>query len=452
MPDFSALHVALSAVRAARSGLDTTSNNVANAQTPGYTRQRVALRSSYSRPTPGGLVGTGVTIADIGRLRDQMADVRVRNGAASLASLDVRSELLGFTEAALDEPDGGVSAQLSSLWDAFDALSLAPGDAASRSAVLGSLESTATKFRDLAGRFGDLEGITRDSMQNLVASANEMLAEVAELNDAIVGITGEPNDLMDKRDLILDELSSMLGVNVIPDDSGAVRVTLNGIALVAETNVLPISLDPSTGVITSQGGIQLTPSGEARGLQLFLQNDVAGFRSSLDAMAVDLTNALNTTHAAGFNASGPGGDLLTYDPTNPAGTLSVVITDPADLATAGSSGPPFPVNDPTNANALAALRTALTANGGTQSLNSAYREIVTSIAQQSAATRASVQNADRLQTAAVDDRESRHGVSLDEEMVALMEYQRMFEAASRVINAVDEALDVLVNRTGVVGR
>ncbi len=452
MSDFSALHVALSAVRAARLGLETTSNNVANAQTPGYTRQRIALRSSFSRPVLGGLVGTGVTVADIGRVRDQMADVRVRNSSSTLASLGVRAELLGFAEVALDEPEGGISAELSALWDSFDALSLAPGDSAARSAVLGSLEGTATKFRDLAYRFDELEDIARDSLSSLVSTANDLLVDVAALNESIVANAGQPNDLMDRRDLLLDELSSMLGINVIPVDNGAVRVTLNGIGLVSETTVLPLNFDANTGVITSQSGITLDPSGEAEGLQQFMLTDIAGFRTALDDMAIDLTNALNTTHAGGFSQSGPGGDLLTYDPTDPARTLSVVITDPAELATAGSNGSPFPVNDSTNADALAALRTTLSANGGTQSFNSAFRQIVTDIAQQSGAIRASAESANRLQTAALNERESLNGVSLDEEMIALMEYQRMFEAASRVITAIDQALDVLINRTGVVGR
>jgi flagellar hook-associated protein 1 FlgK len=231
-----------------------------------------------------------------------------------------------------------------------------------------------------------------------------------------------------------------------------VRVSLNGVGLVDGPVVHPLSFDPGTGAISSAGGIQLSPSGEADGLQRFMTVDIPAFRSALDAVAVDLTTALNTTHAGGFHPGGAGGDLLSYDPTDPSGTLRVVLTDPALLATAGSAGPPFPANDSTNADNLAALRFALSASGGTQSIDGAFRDIVTNIAQQTGAIRSSAENADRLQTAALNDRESRHGVSLDEEMIALMEYQRMYEAATRVITAVDQALDVLVNRTGVVGR
>ena len=452
MVDFSALHLALGAVRAARTGLDVTSNNVANSSTPGYTRQRVTLASSFSRQVPGGLVGTGVTIADIGRVRDQMADVRFRSGASTLAGLEIRSELLGTAEIVLGEPDHGVSAALSSLWDAFDGLSLSPNDAATRATTFSALENTAASIRELSSGLTNLESVSRDSLIDLVAGVNERLADVANLNDAIVASSIPPNDLLDKRDVILDELSSMLGTNVIAQDDGAVRVTLNGIGLVSDVQHETLSVDPSTGDITTSSGLVLSPGGEASGLQEFMTNDIPTFRGALDAMAIDLHDALNATNAAGFSPLGPGGDLLTYNAANPSGTLTVAITDPDEIATAATAGPPFPELDATNAEALAALRTSLSASGGTQTLESAFREIVTEIGARSAAIQASADSADHLQTAVSADRESVHGVSLDEEMVALMEYQRMYEAASRVITAVDQALDVLVNRTGVVGR
>ena len=452
MVDFSALHLALGAVRAARVGLDVTSNNAANSSTPGYTRQRVTLASSFSRPVPGGLVGTGVTIADIGRVRDQMADVRFRNGAASLAGLEIRSELLRSTKIMLGEPDHGVSAALSNLWGSFDGLVLAPNDSAARATVLSELESTTSAIRDVSRGLTDLESIGRDSLVGVIARANERLAEVAKLNDAIVASSVIPNDVLDKRDVILDELSSMLGINVIQQDNGAVRVTLNGIGLVSDVQAEQLSVDPSTGVITTSAGLELTPSGEEAGLQEFITTDVPAFRSSLDALAIDLHDALNATNAAGFSPLGPGGDLLSYNPANPSGTLAVAITDPGEIATAATAGPPFPELDATNAEALAALRTSLSASTGTQTIDAALRDIVTEIGARSAAVQASASSADHLQTSVTAERESQHGVSLDEEMVALMEYQRMYEAAARVITAVDQALDVLVNRTGIVGR
>ncbi len=451
MVDFSALHVALSAVRAARIGLDTTSNNVANVSTPGYTRQRVALASSFSREAPGGLVGTGVTVADIGRVRDQLADIRVRSSASSLSFMDVRAELLSQAEVVFAEPEGGISSALTELWASFDELVLSPIDPGARNTVLASLDGAATRFREVSSGLADLEGIARDSLRLGVDEANAILAEVAELNDKIVGSAVHPPDLLDRRDLLLDELSSLVGSKVIFHDNGSAQVTLNGLSLVSDVTVTPLSYDATTNAV-SASGVQLTPGGEVGGFQAFIAQDLVDTRAALDTLAEDLASSLNARHMAGFSASGPGGPLLSFTPGQAAATLQVAITSTDDLATAGSPGPPFPEFDTTAAESLAALRDDLVSGGGTASLSTAMREIITEIGQKSAVAQSGAASSAQLYQASLDDRESKHGVSLDEEMISLMEYQRMYEAASRVITAVDQALDVLVNRTGVVGR
>ena len=200
------------------------------------------------------------------------------------------------------------------------------------------------------------------------------------------------------------------------------------------------------------GGIVVDPSGNIGGMRSFLSDDLAAARTQVDTLAEEFATALNAAHAAGFSESGPGGDLVTFTPGAAAASLRVAITDPAELATASSAGPPFPSNDPTNAENLAGLRDALVADGGVASLSTALREIVTDLGQRTAAATSSAASSEQLYSTSVNEREAKHGVSLDEEMISLMEHQRMYEAASRVITAVDQALDVLVNRTGLVGR
>jgi flagellar hook-associated protein 1 FlgK len=450
MADFAALHTAVSALRSARVGLDVTSNNVANASTPGYTRQRVTLQSTHSRETLGGLVGTGVTVGEIGRVRDQLADVKVRSSAASLGYIDVKAELLGHAELAFGEPEFGISGAMNDLWDAFDELSLAPSQPGARANVVGNLETATAAFRQVAENLTQLDGLVTESLTQSVSDVNEMLNHVAQLNEAIVGSADTPADLADRRDVLLDELSTMIGVKVIPQGDGAVRVTLNGLSLVSETNVNPISINTSGEI--EVGGIVVDASGNIGGMQAFLTDDLAVARAELDALAADFATALNTAHSAGFSESGPGGDLVTFTPGAAAASLRAVIADPDQLATASSAGPPFPANDPSNAENLAGLRDALAADGGSASLSTFLREIVTDIGQKTAAASSSATSAEDLYTTTLDEREAKHGVSLDEEMISLMEYQRMYEAASRVITAVDQALDVLVNRTGLVGR
>ncbi len=452
MTDFSALHVALSGLRAAQLAMDVAANNVSNAQTPGYTRQRVDLRARLSRTAPEGQVGLGVEVADVARVRDRFLDLRYRGADSALGSVEVRAELLSRAELVLAEPDAGLTAELNELWDAFEDLSLDPPDRASRIAVINQLDSIASRVNDVSQGLGDLRASALSSLEATLTETNDMLQRVADLNAAILDASarpGTPNDLLDQRDVLLDRLARSVGASFLDEGNGTVRVMIGGISLVAGTEVRELSLDSSTMQILHPSGVA---AGDAGGYQQFLTQDLVDLTGRIDQFATDLADALNTVHASGFSPSGPGGDLLTYDPTAPAATLQVAFTDPDLLATASSAGPPFPTFDGSVAAALANLRTQPAALGGTVSLEESMRAIVSDLGTQTASAQLGASTQRDLVTAADVARMATHGVSVDEELVTLMEYQRMYEAAARTITAVDEALDVLINRTGVVGR
>jgi flagellar hook-associated protein 1 FlgK len=315
----------------------------------------------------------------------------------------------------------------------------------------------------LANRIGavasGVESLRKDgvvAVHSTVDEINQSLARVAELNVAILDAStssGSPNDLMDQRDRLIDRLSELAGVSVAYETNGTARVSIGGISLVSGSNSRPLSFDESTGQLMHPSGVAVVPGGEVRGLQLAVTEDIPALAARLDAFTIDLADALNITHAAGFTAAGaPGGPLVTYDPLSPAGTLTVAITSPSELATASTAGPPYPTYDGSIAQQLADLRSTPVVGGGSQSLTDSYRVFVAALGQESAAARTSAQTQAGLASAADIARTSSSGVSVDEEMVSLIEYQRMYEAAARVITTVDQALDTLINRMGVVGR
>jgi flagellar hook-associated protein 1 FlgK len=456
MADFSALHVALSGLRAAQLAMDTASHNVSNANTEGYTRQRVDMASRYPRMTPSGQVGLGVEVTDITRIRDTFLDARYRSSASALSNIEARATFLDRAEQIIAEPDDGITVELGALFDAFEDLALNPPDEASRVAVLEQLGSLTGRVTSIAGQ---LDGLRQDglvSIQAKIGEINATLQQVADLNVAILDASasaGTPNDLMDQRDVLLDKLSALAGVTVALEDNGNARVSIGGISLVSGSTARPLSFDDATGQVMHPSGVTLVPGGELRGLQVAAIDDIPALMTRLDDFVVDLSNALNTVHAGGFTAAGvAGGPLVEYDPLNPALSFRVAITDPADFATAASAGPPYPSFDGTIAQELSDLRTSLSASGGTQSLLDSYRAFVTALGQQSATARSSATTQEGLASAASLARDSSHGVSMDEEMVSLIEFQRMYEAAARVITTVDQALDTVINRMGVVGR
>lgn len=450
--DFSALHVALSGLQAAQLGMDTTSHNIANASNPTYTRQRIEQRSHFPRTTPQGVIGLGVEVFDVTRSRDRFLDTRARLGSAAAAGLDVRSGLLTRAEDVFADPTGGLPARLSEVWDAFETLALDPPDQASRMQVISSLEEFAADVRNVAKSWEQTITDARASLVEAVDDVNRTLHQIADLNRSIAegsAQPGSPNDLLDQRDALVDQLAATIGATGAPAGS-LYRVSLNGLSLVEGTTVHELSVDTATAVVSNGTGVEVTAGGAIAGYQTFLQQDVVDLQRKLDVFVTTAADTLNAAHGGGYwSETDAGSGLFAYDPMRPAATLQVVIDDPQKLATAQDPGPPFPVFDGRNAAAMADLRH--TPVGG-ETLEAALRGIIVGLGQVVASTSASSQGQAALHGSYEMARESVHGVSIDEEMVAMMQYQRAYEAAARTMTAVDEALDVLINRTGIVGR
>lgn len=454
MGDFSTLNVALTGLRAARFGIDTAANNVSNVSTAGHTRQRVDLSPHRALSTVFGFVGTGVDITGLTRSRDAFLDARVRSGASVLGALSARSELLLRSESILSEPDLGISVELSALWAAFEDLSLNPPDGGARQNVIAGLDALAGRVRSIDGSWEKLGLDAHARLVDVVAEANGLLREAAALNRSIAeaGIAHQPNDLLDRRDVVVDRLSVLIGAEPSDDQSGMIRIGLGGMALVSGTTVNELAVETIGTKIVDSSGVELQPGGEAQGYRRFLTTDLPAIRARLDTFVEELATALNQRHALGYSETGPGGDLLTYTPGMAAATLQVAIVDPGRIATAMNPGPPFPVYDGDNAVQLAALRSALVADGGTATPGEAIRSLVTELGRTTASAVDATRSQNGLQEAAELARMNSHGVSLDEEMVSLVQYQHAYEAAGRVMTAVDEALETLVRRTGLVGR
>jgi flagellar hook-associated protein 1 FlgK len=196
-------------------------------------------------------------------------------------------------------------------------------------------------------------------------------------------------------------------------------------------------------VSISVGGVEVAPTGEMGGSQSLLNQDLPTYLKDLDAFATTMADAVNTQHAKGFDLNGiAGGPVFRYDATDPAGSLTVAITNPDEIAAA--AGPVDPVTgagqyDGSNAGALG------TADLGDET----YRELITSFGVSVASTNRLAEN-QRVLAGQVDaSREALSGINIDEEMVHLLTAQRAYEGASRVLTTIDSVLDTLINRTGI---
>ena len=455
MSTFSGLNVGLSSLFAQRRGLELTGQNVANANTEGYSRQRVQLEGAGGPTTPAlhsrwTGAGNGVTIAGDERLRDAFLEGQSLRERGKDTQLRTSQTALSRLEGVFGEPsDSGLASQLSDFWSGFDAVAKNPTDRAARSQLLERAATLANGLNDTLSRMDAQVSGSVEKLGVVVADVNATAETVASLNRAIVSGTRAErnvNDLKDQRDLLVQRLASLTGATVEQGDAGSVDVVLDGRPLVAgrTANALEVGSDPAPSVVWSDDGAAATAGGEAGGLLHGLNTVVPRYREGLAQVATRLADVVNAQHSAGYDRSGaqPTTDFFVQQPD---GRLVVGITDP-DRVAASSTGTAG--GDAGGGNALVLARQG-TLDGGP---DQAYRALVVTLGveAQTANRGVDIQAAILGQVDAA--RESDAGVNLDEEMTNMLAYQRAYEGAARFLTSVDQLLDTLINRTGLVGR
>jgi flagellar hook-associated protein 1 len=472
MGTFDGLQVALSSLYAQRRGMDVTGQNIANANTDGYSRQRVVMQSVGGNTVPAifstwnGSAG-GVSIAEVTRMRDTFMDIRGRAAHASLEQSTVSQQALNQLERLMNEPsDTGLASSLADMWAGFDAVANNPGDEAARSQLLQRASAVADWLNAAHSAISDQWSTGRTQLGALTAEANTAAAGIAELNAAIktATVAGLPsNELADQRDLLAMKLAQLTGATTRVGDDGSLDVYLGGTTFVrgnvAEqlaATANPVDLNGVTATtrvgVTWAGGTPVTGlSGTANGLVTVLNDTLPHYAGQLDAVADSVSSSVNAVQIAGYDLNGSLGVAL-FAGTGAAG-LKVALADPRLLAASRTApvvdpitGALVPSLDGGNADAMAKLATSLTGPDAT------YRRVVVNLGVDAQTVNRSVAVQSSVTTDIDDARDSAAGVNIDEEMTNMLTFQRAYEAASRTLTSVDEMLDTLINHTGLVGR
>ncbi|HEY0165810.1 MAG TPA: flagellar hook-associated protein FlgK [Jatrophihabitans sp.] len=444
---FSGLTNALAALNVQRYGMEVTGQNIANANTAGYTRQRAELAAVgpatgvsalYATQSPHG----SVTVSGTTRLNDPMIDARARAEHGDNGYLQTTTTVLSSAEALFDEPsDHGLAEQLNDFWNSWAAVANNPGDLAARNVVLQKAAGLASTLNQSSAA---LDRLTQSVSQQATAATvkiNTAATALAQLNGDIAVATASGanvNTLADQRDSLLMTLADLTGAQTSIGANGAATVTVGGQSLVSGVTASAVSLSGNQILV---GGVPAGPAGGSlQGLVDGLSTALPGYAAQLDAVAAALASTVNADQASGYDLAGnPGGPLFAG---STAATLSVVVTNPAKLAASGSPGGNL---DGSKALSMSQLGSS---NAGA---DAAYRTLVGTLATdvQRATQQATVQQA---VTNSVDAlAQSSSGVSFDEETTNLLTYQRAYQAASRVLTTVDEMLDTLISHTGRVG-
>lgn len=454
------------AMAASQRAMDVTGHNVANAETPGYSRQRVRLETTTPhtlagvfRPQVAGQLGTGVQVVAIERVRDRFLDDQLRATNGWLGRWEAREEMLGQVEAVLQEPSElGLSGYMDRFFAAWQALSTTPEDMGARTAAIQESEALAQAFVMTRERIQAVREDAVTALRSDLSKINDLADAIVELNIEIaraVVVGDAPNDLLDKRDLLLDELSKLADISVGNANTGMINVTIGGRAIVLgnEARHLDLTIDPTTLDVSlnwGDGSPVNVRTGRIVGLISIINDTVPLYLDTLDELAKSIITEVNAVHASAYDLNGnPAGPFFTGSSAADIAVRADIAEDPRLL---GTSASPEATGDGSKAVEVAQLKDKLSMHSGVSTFGDFYSEFVSKVGLDSRAAKRAKEVYENVLESQEDRRDSISGVSMDEELMNMLKYQASYEAAARMITAVDEMLDRLINGTGVVGR
>ncbi|MFD1334157.1 flagellar hook-associated protein FlgK [Oceanobacillus iheyensis] len=490
MGTFYGLEMSRQALSAQQSALYTTGHNISNANTPGYTRQRVNLEAmngfpyaSRNRPNMPGQMGTGVEAGSVQRIRNQFLDNQFRSENNSSGYWTEKANALSRMENVMNEPsDSGLSKTMNQFWQSLQDLAVNPDNAGARSVVLQRGHALADTFNYISSSMSTIRTDLSNQIDTTVKDANSLIDNIDNLNEQIKNLEThgyDANDLYDKRDVLLDELSGIVNIKVTYDNSHA-KNRADGVATVEVLN------DSGDSIATLVDGVEgtvnhieaptynegaendltviediqvngesiLSSKGSLSGLvdsYGYMEDgervgDYPEMMSRLDELAYSIATSFNKIHSEGDSGVPFFGELT--DEKGAAGAISVILEDYEDINASadGEAGSGDRASD------LADIFTNPNDLLDGASINDYFGSIIGDLGVKSEQAYTMQENTMTLQHQVENQRLSISAVSLDEEMSNMIKFQHAYNAAARGMTTMDEMIDTIINRMGLVGR
>jgi flagellar hook-associated protein 1 FlgK len=448
---FGTLSTALSGLSVSQDEMATTSNNVANANTPGYSREVTDIAAGD--PIEEGAIGygTGVVLQKIESLRDPILQIQIHQATGQNSSLNASLTELQQIQSQFASSSTGIGADISNFFNSLQQLSPDPTSVTLRQGVLTAAGTLATDFNTAAQ---SLQTQRSDIDQNVVQSVsqvNSLTSQIASVGQQIATLQNAKQGtgtLVDTQNSLIQQLSGLIGVSVIKTDQGISLATANGTALVSGSLSFALTTQlGSDGVQHILSGAQdITNSltgGSIAGLIQVRDQEIPSISSSLDQLAAGLATNLNAANAMGTDLNGVvGGNIFATPPAGGVGaaaTMTVTMTNPSLIAassdgTVGSNG---------NLANLSAVATEPLANGQTP-INT-YADLVSQVGSDTATTSADADSSSLILQQLNDENGSISGVSLDEEASNLIQYQTAYQSAAKIVSTINLLLLDAVN-------
>jgi flagellar hook-associated protein 1 len=448
------MSIVLGSLQADEGALAVTTNNLANANTPGYDRQIVQL-SENGAIVQGNLVfGDGVTLGQAQTVRSNILQIQLNQETQQTGQLGSFLDGMDQVQTLFNETAGtGLQTPLSAFFSSLQQLSTNPSDSSLRTGVITAAQNLASAFNQASSALTTQQSNLNLSVQQSVGQINALTGQVAQLNDQISGMTKAGEDastLIEQRDTELNNLSNLIGINVISGQEGDITVTTgNGSPLIVgdQSYALDTQTNTTNGMqdVYSQGQdiTSQISAGQLGGQINVRDQQIPSILGQLDTLAASIETAVNTQSTKGFDLNGkPGTALFSAPPagiSGAAGSMSVAISDPS-LVAASSDGTP---GSNGNANLLAAIANQAITNGQTPA--NYYSGMVFQIGN-------AVSNATAEQTAAGQVTQqiqnqigALSGVSLNEEAANLTKFQQAYDASARVVTIISNMMDEAIN-------
>lgn len=482
---FHGLELGKRALFAQQTALSTTSQNIANANTIGYTRQRAEMQATNAIPIPGmhsdtspSQLGTGVEVNKLVRLREEYLDVQLRGENKNLGYWESKADSLTKIEELLNEPsDNGLAFTMDEFWKGWEELSKDPSSAAARAVVRQKGVAVAETFNYISDSLDQMQADINNVIITKVKDVNSLATQIGDLNNQISRIVPnnyQPNDLYDQRDVLIDQLSKLVDVTVTNAPNGMVNVSVGNEAMVAgrTVNTLTVDLTKTPADIVQIAGTSVNlGSGELLGHIESYGVIIPDIKSKIDALAKTFADTVNGVHKNGLNLidiknnSKTDVNFFTGATTDASG--NPIIT-PKDLKVnqeimdsldkiAAANDETLGLNQSStgngkNAQDIADIKfTGISFGGATSTLDDYYRNIIGSLGIDSQQAQRMQGNSEVIVNQVENRRQSVSGVSLDEEMANMIKYQQAYNAAARMVTSMDECLDKVINGMGRVG-
>lgn len=473
----SAINAGQTSLEVNQKSLEVIGNNIANVNTEGYSRQEAVIAPHPSLTIGDFFIGNGVHIGDVQREHDVFIEQQIREKAVDFGFQDALTRPLSELERIFKVSDNSLSTDIDNFFDSLQELSADPSDLVQRNNVILQGNSLATSFNNIDTELSNIQENINDTVISKLNDVNSQLDELADLNQRIFNIesTGQTaNGARDQRDKVLRDLSITLGAESYIASNGMASVQLpGGLPLVQGNMAMKITAE-TTGTRLSlklhAGGsvkdiTQHTIGGEFRGYMEIRDNFIPELREDLDKLAYELSVQVNLQHMAGggldsstgnvfftvppnYVASPPGPPPTAAEYNGAARAMQVAITDPVKVAAAAAPDPGPPVGtvspgDNRNALILSNIGDTYLVDG-TDSFTSMYGLMAAKVGVESNQNQLSLKGAEDALVQLDNFRDGLVGVSLEEEMIELIQYQRGFESSAKFLSIVDEMMESVI--------